>query len=593
YGWMSPAELDFTAYNKCSAPFDTYMWIGDFPPDPFTPESSAPHLSFNPTNELRVGNVRLQPQRIVVHPGPDGERSVLRWTAPKSGPIQITAVFEGRDSEGTTTDASIYQNGRLLYVGDVEGYGEASRVSFGTNVTVNAGDTIDFVVGYGSNHTYYRDSTQVDATIIDLKGAAPNPQSLNRSSPLNCFTGVTRMKIALLKSTVCKAALELACCGGWMATIVAAGGVASATAFAQPEQWLQYHLTQESGTNRRLTLANQAPSGVALPKLGAQPYFAKWLTPMDPKGGRWLCLDRTRRNGPWDRLFIDANGNGQLSDESPVRASRVDEYSGYFEGVRVVFQGEDGPITYHLNLRFYRYQPNSAFLMASSGGWYGGLVDLGGTKRQIQLIDGNVNGMFNDLASRPSDCDRIRIEGDKAGDRLLGRLLEIDNQLFRVEVARDGAFIKVQKAEGVVLGPVRVPESISEFTAVGENGHFARQPVKGEFALPVGRYRVNRWLINRKDNQGTLWTLAGNDLHILGFFEVVAGKPATLEIGEPVRAVLQANESPDGVSFNLRFQGSFRESIEMLRAGQRPSGPRLLLTSADGVYRSSQSFAYG
>ena len=29
-----------------------------------------------------------------------------------------------------------------------------------------------------------------------------------------------------------------------------------------------------------------------------------------------------------------------------------DQYSAYFEPVRVVFKGEDGPITYHLVLRF-------------------------------------------------------------------------------------------------------------------------------------------------------------------------------------------------------------------------------------------------
>src|ERR1035441_8364901 len=49
---------------------------------------------------------------------------------------------------------------------------------------------------------------------------------------------------------------------------------------------------------------------------------------------------------------------------------------------------------------------------------------------------------------------------------------DLDGQFYQIEVARDGAFVKLQKAENVVLGQVRVPETISEFVAFGENGHF-------------------------------------------------------------------------------------------------------------------------
>ena len=66
-------------------------------------------------------------------------------------------------------------------------------------------------------------------------------------------------------------------------------------------------------------------------------------------------------------------------------------------------------------------------------------------------------------------------------------MLEVDGKFFNIEVARDGAFVKVQPAENVTLGPVRVPENISEFAAFGENGHFVRQPVNGEFTLPAGQ----------------------------------------------------------------------------------------------------------
>jgi hypothetical protein len=207
-----------------------------------------------------------------------------------------------------------------------------------------------------------------------------------------------------------------------------------------------------------------------LPKLNARPYFAHWTTPLDP-AGRWLCLDRTKRSGLYDRVYFDTTGTGRLDDKSPVGTSHSDQYSASFEPVRVVFKGEDGPITYHLILRFMQYGDNDANLMSSSGGYYAGKVDIGGKKRHVELIDENVNGTFNDRAANMSDCDCVTVEGDKVGQHYLGKMLEVDGQFYQIEVARDGAFIKLQKAENVVLGQVRVPETISEFVAFGENGH--------------------------------------------------------------------------------------------------------------------------
>ena len=313
----------------------------------------------------------------------------------------------------------------------------------------------------------------------------------------------------------------------------------------QSEQWLEYHTGTEGRAYHQMELTTNPPPGIALPKLNASPYFARWLTPMDPAGGRWLCFDRTRKSGPYDRLFIDSNGNGRLDDKTPVQA-RLDSYSAFFPPAPVVFKGEDGPITYHLMFRFYQYE-NSARAIAGSRPAAGmkAMVNFDGVKKRIQLIDGNVNGTFNDLAPNPYDSDRVQVDGDKIGERFLGRMLEVDGKFFRIEVARDGAFVKVQKAENVTLGRVRVPENISEFAAFGENGHFVRKPANGEFTLPAGNYRIFRWTINRKDEKGVPWTLSGYSFPDTAAFEVAADKTDALEIGEPVQAVLKADPQPN------------------------------------------------
>ncbi len=361
-------------------------------------------------------------------------------------------------------------------------------------------------------------------------------------------------------------------------------------ALAQPEQWLQYHTSREGRSYRWLELTTNRPPNVALPKLGAKPFFARWATGLDPKG-RWLCFDRSRKSGPYDRAFIDSTGNGRLDDKSAASAIRIDPYNAFFDPIRVVFKGEDGPITYHLVVRSMSLDSDRDLrALIQSGGFYSGTVDLGGRKRRIELIDGNVNGAFNDLAANPDDCDQVAIDG---AQRRLGRLIEVDGQFYRLEVARDGAFIKVRKAEDVVLGKVRVPETISEFIAVGENGQFTRKPVKGELTLPVGSYRINRYLVNRKDERGASWELLGDGFNSSANFDVAADKPAALEMGEPIRAVMHSSESGNEVSFSLRFEGRYNESVAITKDSDRPRPPRLTLTSLDGSYRYTNSFEFG
>jgi hypothetical protein len=376
-------------------------------------------------------------------------------------------------------------------------------------------------------------------------------------------------------------------------TLIFAGMLLASTVWAQTEQWLEYHTGNDGRTYHPIKLTTNAPPGVALPALNAPPFFARWETPMDPAGGRWMCFDRTRKSGPYDRLYIDSTGNGRLDDKSPV-AARLDSYNAFFPATPVTFKGEDGPITYHLAFRMYQYDANPAQLLASSAGWYEGDVDFDGVRKHIELIDGNVNGTFNDRVADPYGCDRIEVQGDKTEERFLGRMLEVDGKFFNVEVARDGAFIKVKKAENVVLGSVHVPENVSEFAAFGDNGHFVRQPANGEFTLPAGQYRMVSWTIKRKDDKGVAWTLRGYNFPETATFAVAVDKPVTLAIGEPVQAVLKTDEGADRqLTFNLNFVGQQKEAIEMLRDNQRPRGPKLMLANATGTLCYTNSFEFG
>jgi hypothetical protein len=224
---------------------------------------------------------------------------------------------------------------------------------------------------------------------------------------------------------------------------------------------------------------------------------------------------------------------------------------------------------------------------------YEGKVNLGGKKRAVQLIDNTVDGTFNDIAGDSSGSDRIMVDGAEGTSRYLGRFLEIDNQLYRIEVARDGAFIKVQPAGKVPLGTVRLPETISDFTVVGLNGHFTRKPAKGEATLPAGSYRMYGWSIERKDSTGATWNMSGYGFGQFAQFNALEGEKATLNIGEPIKTVLQAEQNKSEISFSLRLQGTLGESVQIMRGGEQAPAPRLNLTHAEGKPLTVSSFQYG
>jgi hypothetical protein len=131
-------------------------------------QGSLPYVLDNTSSsELAYETVRVPQNMLNLHPGPNGERSTVRWRAPVAGTVRIQGRFQGLDVNGTTTDTAIRQISPFgqtsLHSGQVNGFGASATFDF--EVSVQASDLIEFSVGPGSNNTYYSDSTGVLATI--------------------------------------------------------------------------------------------------------------------------------------------------------------------------------------------------------------------------------------------------------------------------------------------------------------------------------------------------------------------------------------------------------------------------------------------
>jgi hypothetical protein len=132
----------------------------------WTRPSSFPNIVKNSTSHsITGGTVTFPALKLTFHPGPNGENGVLRWTAPNGGAVIVNGDFIGDDSYyPTTTDVAILHNSvTTLFSGNIDSYNVP--LPFSATVIVAAGDTLDFNVGYGTDHTFQNDTTGIDATI--------------------------------------------------------------------------------------------------------------------------------------------------------------------------------------------------------------------------------------------------------------------------------------------------------------------------------------------------------------------------------------------------------------------------------------------
>ncbi len=119
--------------------------------------SSEPWVAVSPAADtVRTVGITWPSGALALHPGPANEFSVVRWTAPAAGEIEVAATFTGL-AQPTTTDVHVLHNGRSLFDGSLN-MGGANEAVFKQRLAVVQGETLDFVVGSGNGH-YAGDTT--------------------------------------------------------------------------------------------------------------------------------------------------------------------------------------------------------------------------------------------------------------------------------------------------------------------------------------------------------------------------------------------------------------------------------------------------
>jgi hypothetical protein len=158
YGWTSslgsPLNLYTVTDTTSVSGISAWLRSGTYYIDP-------PLIAHNDTDSVICVPVCVPPALLNVHPGPNDELTVVRWTAPTSGNFFFQGVVVGLDRGGPTTTGFylVHNSSDILFSTQINVY--RLPVTFHHVLTVSAGDTLDFAVDFGQNGNYFGDSTGI------------------------------------------------------------------------------------------------------------------------------------------------------------------------------------------------------------------------------------------------------------------------------------------------------------------------------------------------------------------------------------------------------------------------------------------------
>jgi hypothetical protein len=182
YGWTSslgsPLNL-YTVTDTDSIPgMSAWLASGKFWADP-------PYVAHNDTDKKNCfAHTCVPPTYLDLHPGPNDEMSILRWTAPSEGKFLIQGAFMGLDWGPTTTDVHVLLNStKSLLSGPITS--DKLPLKFQSKLRLSAGDTVDFLVGFGKDGDFDSDSTgvQFKVTRLGAEDSLSEPMSPAASAP--------------------------------------------------------------------------------------------------------------------------------------------------------------------------------------------------------------------------------------------------------------------------------------------------------------------------------------------------------------------------------------------------------------------------
>jgi hypothetical protein len=331
------------------------------------------------------------------------------------------------------------------------------------------------------------------------------------------------------------------------------------------------------------------------------------------------------RAAGYNKLYFDANGNGDLTDDPPFTATDVTSGSGVvqsqFPRVDVKLEADGKPFDYSFLLSAICRQSGSGSEAYASVALYSAAVREGylaeGKKRtRLILLDCNSNGRFDDkmtmrsaggqvtptggdlLLVNPNPKDLLSADATMGRDRhFLSKTVCIGQHFYRIEVSPAGDSLKLTPAQ---FSMGYVTNSSPAYRTLVYSDDYGVLLIGGArdqtIPLPEGSWKIASYTIDAGGATGGARTAVSATFS--GDAAAVAvsqGRTARLAFGAPFQAVVTAQRRDSSkVYLSLAIVGAAGERCTSLYVnGNRPPAPYFMVKDMDGKTVAQGKFEYG
>jgi hypothetical protein len=327
-------------------------------------------------------------------------------------------------------------------------------------------------------------------------------------------------------------------------------------------------------------------------------------------GSQLFVLDKAKADDPfYNRLYVDQNGNRDLTDDKPLAAGEqpngLPQNYGYatFPSVDLTYRlGKDAyPYRFMLRLQASQLQRLSQvpwtdqnlqgmiYAIRTTQCGYEADLDLDGRRLHVVLVDNNCDGRLGAKIAKPTAANRssmasllssqtpdnlfIGEEGQKFAyydQQTLAETLVVGDKTYRVKADLPGKKLTLTPITEN-LGVLKLPGEFERLTLSSNGQAVSLYKPASQISLPLGSYRMAGYTLTRKDDQGDLWQLVASGSGSTTLPSVTIGaQPAELKAGEPIVMQVEASLSGGGSGLlgALLGGGSSNAALRLVLQGQ-------------------------
>jgi hypothetical protein len=330
-----------------------------------------------------------------------------------------------------------------------------------------------------------------------------------------------------------------------------------------------------------------------------------------------FALDVVGKAIGYNRLYFDANANGDLTDDKPISAATVNCPSpgmlqSQFPRVDVTLDVAGKTFDYAFLLSaICRKSATESYATVSlySAAVREGCLVQGAKRTKLLLLDHNSNGRFDDTISlgargvpaegdllliNPNPKNNLSTDATMSSDRnFIGKVVCLGKSFYRMEISPAGDHVKLTPAE-LALGKVTNPSPA--YRAVLFCKDYGVVMIGGmrnqKIPLPEGSWKVVNYTINAGGAGTAVAATLGDRATPV---TVSKAETVTLPFGGPFHATVTANRiGANKVFLSLAIVGAAGEQCTSFYVnGKRPPSPQFIIKNEDGQIVHQGRFEYG